>query len=358
VSAVRLVATGPDARDGWEKVAISAHDQLAICHQPVWMDCVTDSGTFVDATRLYETADGRQLVLPLVRRAVTPGPVGLYESWPPYWEGARDSGGLISEHGPVTAADVRGVLADLRRLPAVRIRVVPSTHDAAAWQQAAPESIARLMPLKAFVVDLSGGFEQIWSQRSSKKTRYKVRKAERSGVEVEHDSTGRLLPVFDQLYRRSVDAWADAHFLPTPVARRLIERRHDHRKLCMVAGRLGEACRVWIAWKDGEALSGIVVHSSGAAATYWKGATDKAKVRALGATDLLHSRAMQLACEEGRSRYDLGTSGLESLSQFKLSLGAAPVRYHSYQVERVPLTAAQEWMRARFKNALGATAGA
>jgi lipid II:glycine glycyltransferase (peptidoglycan interpeptide bridge formation enzyme) len=245
---------------------------------------------------------------------------------------------------------VRDVIVDLRRLPAVRIRIVPSTADAPAWEQAVPASVARCR-FEAFVVDLTGGFDETWSQRASKKTRYKVRKAEREGVQVESDTTGRLLPVFNQLYQRSVDAWARDHFLPTPIAHPLIERRHDHAKLEMVARRLGDACRVWIAWKDGEPLSGIVVHSSGSAATYWKGATDKAKVRALGATDLLHSRAMQAACGEGRSRYDLGRSGLASLTQFKLSLGARRVEYFSYQLERLPLTATQEWVRTGLKRA-------
>ena len=90
------------------------------------------------------------------------------------------------------------------------------------------------------------------------------------------------------------------------------KRKNRARKAVrqIAAERLGSRCQVWIARRGGTPVSGIVVFSHGAAATYWKGATDKALVGSSGATDLLHCRAMQDACQEGRTRYDLGTSGL------------------------------------------------
>jgi len=208
--------------------------------------------------------------------------------------------------------------------------------------------------MQAYVVDLSGGFETVWSQRFSKKARYKSRKAERDGIEVEKDTTGRLLPVFGELYDRSVQAWSQDYFLPAPIARRVIDRRHPHHKLQVVARRLGSRCQIWIARRDGEPVSGIVVFSHGAAATYWKGATDKALVGASGATDLLHRRAIEDACEAGRIRYDLGVSGLASLTSFKRSIGATREDYLSYRFERMPLTEVQESLRIGLKRAGGA----
>lgn len=351
---IRLVATGAQARPAWEEIAARNPD-LAICHQPVWMDCMHEVGGHIDAARLYETRDGRRLLLPLAGRPLPPGLPLLYDSWPRYWEGARDSGGLLSADGPITAEDVREVAADLARMPALRVRVVPSTADATAWAAGAPDSIPRV-PLHAQVVDLTGGFDVVWTRRFSKKTREKSRKAERRGVVVESDSTGRLLPVFDALYQRSVDNWAAAHFLPTPLARRVIEGRHDHAKLTVVARRLGERCTVWIAWSQGEPVSGIVVLGQGPAATYWKGATDKDLVRASGATDYLHTCAIRAACEAGRTRYDLGTSGLDSLTRFKAGLGAQLHRYQSYSFERIPLTPAQELLRVGLRRAFTAAA--
>jgi lipid II:glycine glycyltransferase (peptidoglycan interpeptide bridge formation enzyme) len=193
-------------------------------------------------------------------------------------------------------------------------------------------------------------------QRFSKKTREKSRKAERRGIVVESDGAGRLLPIFDMLYRRSMEHWAADHFLPTPVARRVIERRHDHTKLEAVARRLGQRCQVWIAWSQGEPVSGIVVLGQGPAATYWKGATDKELVRASGATDYLHKCAIEAACQAGRTRYDLGTSGLESLARFKEGLGARLQNYEAYSFERIPFTPAQELFRVGLRRAFTAAA--
>ena len=351
-AALRVIAVGDAAHPAWAQIA-AGHPDVAVCHLPEWMDCVCEAGPFTDATRLYETPDGRRLVLPLARRRHLPGPLSLYDSWPPYWEGARDSGGLIGERGIVTPDDVRGVIEDLTRLPALRTRVFPSTADAPVWEAAAPPDVPRTA-MQAYVVDLSGGFETVWSQRFSKKARYKSRKAERDGIEVEKDTTGRLLPVFGELYDRSVQAWSQDYFLPAPIARRVIDRRHPHHKLQVVARRLGSRCQIWIARRDGEPVSGIVVFSHGAAATYWKGATDKALVGASGATDLLHRRAIEDACEAGRIRYDLGVSGLASLTSFKRSIGATREDYLSYRFERMPLTEVQESLRIGLKRAGGA----
>lgn len=349
---LRLAAVGADTRQAWQEIVDSHHD-LAVCHLPEWMDCVREAGPFSDASRLYLAPDGRRLLLPLAKRRHLSGPLSLYDSWPPYWEGARDSGGLIAEHGIVTPQDVRDVIADLAALPALRTRVVPSTADAGVWAASAPASVARTA-MSAYVVDLSGGFEAVWTERFSKKARYKSRKAERDGIVVEMDTNGRLLREFGALYQRSVDAWSQAYFLPTPLARRVIDGRHPHAKLEVVARRLGSRCQIWIARREGRPVSGIVVLSHGAAATYWKGATDKALVGASGATDLLHRRAIEEACRAGRSRYDLGVSGLASLTAFKMSIGATRQDYESYRFERLPLTDTQESLRTGLKRAAGA----
>jgi hypothetical protein len=248
----------------------------------------------------------------------------------------------------VTTDDVRAVVADLARLPAVRIRVRPSTADEAAWAQGTPQGLGRTT-MHSWVLDLTGGFDVVWSQRFTKQARYKSRKAERDGVEVEKDTQGRLLDEFARLYDGSVDAWSRDYFLPAPLARRVIGGRHPHRKLEVVARRLGERCQVWIARRDGVPLAGIVVLSDGAAATYWKGATDKVRSGSSGATDLLHRRAVEDACRSGRTRYDLGTSGLASLTAFKEKLGAVRVEHAAYRLERLPLTEAQELAVAAVK---------
>src|SRR2546426_214943 len=78
---------------------------------------------------------------------------------------------------------------------------------ASAWAAGAPPQ-AIAVPKRAHVLDLEGGFESIWSKRFTQATRTRVRKAEREGVAVECDTSGRLVPDFYELMTGAVARWA------------------------------------------------------------------------------------------------------------------------------------------------------
>src|SRR5438876_910923 len=64
--------SSPAPRDAWEEVLRRA--PLALETQsPAWADATCAAGGFEDASRLYETANGRRLVLPLLRRSFAGG---------------------------------------------------------------------------------------------------------------------------------------------------------------------------------------------------------------------------------------------------------------------------------------------
>ncbi|MGE5070817.1 MAG: hypothetical protein ACM3KJ_09210, partial [Bacillota bacterium] len=44
------------------------------------------------------------------------------------------------------------------------------------------------------VLDLDGGFDRVWGERFHASARKAVRRAERAGLTVERDTTGRLVP--------------------------------------------------------------------------------------------------------------------------------------------------------------------
>src|SRR3954468_22045023 len=72
VSLPSYVVTTPAPRDVWTQ--LQADDAAAPPFQsPAWTDCVVQVGGGRDVSRLYELADGRQLVLPLVRTKHTSG---------------------------------------------------------------------------------------------------------------------------------------------------------------------------------------------------------------------------------------------------------------------------------------------
>ena len=67
------------------------------------------------------------------------------------------------------------------------------------------------------VVDLTVGFEALRDNHFARTVRQKLRKRRRGradGVEIEVDSTGRLIPVFYDIYRAWVDRWISRSGLP------------------------------------------------------------------------------------------------------------------------------------------------
>jgi hypothetical protein len=342
------VQTGAGARVEWERIRLVT-ERLPISHLPEWLDCMCSSGRWVDATRAYHTTDGRRLVLPMVRRRVTPARAGDYQSWPYLWDAGADNGGLISD-GPVHVDDVRMVATDLISIPAARIQVTPGAWDDGVWAAAALWRWRRLL-LSAHVVDLREGSHSSHVDGMSANFRKRLRKAERT-FEIESDTIGRLMPVVDGLYRRVIEGRAREHWLPTAMARQLLMYRDPPERRAELVRRFGRNYRVWVAWRAGQAVAAITVLSAGPAATFAGGVTDKAAAGNSGVGQLLHTRVMETARKEGRSRYDLGSSGAPSHVFFKESIGARAIAYHSYSFERLPVTASERTVRTIARTAL------
>ena len=158
---------------------------------------------------------------------------------------------------------------------------------------------------------------------------------------MESDSTGRLIPVFDVLFRSSVDRWAQDRGYPLTLMRWLAQRQHPLKKFGAVARALGERCTVWIAWRQGEPIAGIINLTKDPRVTYWRGAMDKERSRGTGANELLHRCAIEAACAGERQSYDFGLSQTADLRRFKGTFGAAEVPVHIYYFERLPTAAAE-----------------
>jgi hypothetical protein len=173
-------------------------------------------------------------------------------------------------------------------------------------------------------------------------------------VTVERDDTGRLMPVFDALYRKSVDRWASQQHEPRWLARLRARRRDPHEKFQFVAQRLGHACHVWVAWRAGEPIASVVVLAHGYHTTMWRSAMDKESARGTGATELLHQMAIEEACASGHRFYHLGDSAPGSaLARNKRGYGAVENPYTGYRFERLPVTAVDHFLRRQAKRVIG-----
>jgi CelD/BcsL family acetyltransferase involved in cellulose biosynthesis len=293
------------------------------------------------------SADGHQLILPLARRRVPGMPVAA-SSMPFGW----GTGGLISSRGRVSAEDVAAVVADVALDHALFIGVRPSPATAAAWAAGVPKDALRT-PHMTQTVDLSGGFDAVWKHRFASTVRSHCRKAERRGVTVQRDDVGRLIPVFDALYRCSVQRWASQQHEPKWLAQWRARRRDPLQKFQTVAERLGTACRVWVASRFGQPVASMIVLVHGHHSMMWRAAMDKEAARGSGASELLHSLAIEEACAAGHRFFHLGESAPSSLlARNKRGFGGEEIHYTGYRFERLPMTAADRFLRRQVKRVL------
>jgi hypothetical protein len=338
--------TSPAPRDAWEEVLVSDPTAL-VTHTPTWLDFVCKAGVYEDASRLYELPGGRRLILPMVRRRHLPGALAAEASFPPNF----GMGGLLAPGG-VEAADAKAVFSDLAGRDVVRTSLRHNPLNGRALAAARPSG-AVVVPLLAQVLSLEGGFQRVWKNRFTGAARTAVRKAERSRLTVERDTSGRLVPVLYELYERSLDRWAQQQHEPRALARWRGHRADPRKKLELMAQALGDACRIWVAWGDGRPAAAILV-LQGMNATYSRGMMDKELAGPLRANHLLHRLAIEEACTAGCRSYHMGESGFSaSLMQFKAAFGARAYAHAEYHLEQVPITALDRQARSLIKRAIG-----
>jgi len=306
--------------------AVLASDPEAMPTQsPEFMEAICGDGRWRDASRMYADERGRRIVLPMVRRA---GMVTIEASNPPRW----GFGGLLAEGG-VRQTDVDAVTRELAARPVLRQSIRPNPIQGERWKTAHGLHLAR----RAHVVDLAGGEGGLWSD-VSKTTRRNVRKAERAGVEIECDTTGRLLPLFFRLFELSRVRWAEQQHEPVWMSQWRTRRHDPIEKWQRIARDLGGSCRIWIASYRGEPAAGMIV-LHGVSAHDTRGAIDKQLAAATQANYLLQWRAMQAACAEGIRWYHMGESGTSArISYFKERFGAKPFEFDEVRIERLPLS--------------------
>lgn len=328
--------------------AVLACDPRALATQtPAWAECVVSSGGHRDASRLYRFDDGRRIVVPMARRTGLPARLAVHGSWPFDW----GVGGPIAD-GPLGTEHAQAVFADLAANTGVRVTLRTGPDADAAWDTAPAPYVRE--EYSSSVVDLRGGFEEVWSRRARSSTRRAVRKAERSNLRVEVDTTGALIDDFDRLYRLSVERWAQAQHEPVLLARWRSSRANPRRKFQAVADRLAGQCAVWLAYVGARPAAGLIVLRHGRHAKYWRGAMDADLAGPVRANDLLHRLAIEAACADGCHSYHMGESRPGSgLARFKAGFGAQERRGSSFRAERLPLSAAEARVRGVVKRAVG-----
>jgi hypothetical protein len=316
---------------------------------PTWLDCVCNEGTFSDASRLYEFSGGRMAILPMARRSRLSPLLATEASWPFDW----GAGGIITSGGSLRPEEVDAIFQDLACRPALRVSVRFNAPVHPSWIGPSRSGFTTIHHT-THILDLSGGFNHVWQQKFRSNVRRNVRKAERSSIEVSVDRTGRLIPIFCDLYEQSIIRWAKQQHEPLHIARWRARRANPPHKFATVARAFQAACAVWVASLSGEPVAALIVLRHGQHAKYWRGAMNKDAASPVRANDLLHKLAIEDACATGCRSYYMGDSRPgSSLARFKEGFGATTHSAPTYRQERLPLTATDACLRNLAKRALG-----
>ena len=335
----------PAPRAVWEE-ALRSDPAALETQSPAWSDAMCAAMGFTDVSRAYEMADGRQLVLPLLRRSV--GPVPLSEGSNPLHCGV---GGLLAPDGP-RPDEVAAVLRDLhRRRVLVRTFWPQPVHAAAVGRRGprarrrrrAPGPPARPGAGLGRVVGegvLAPSAGAACAPPSG--TASRSRPARRASSSAE----------FYGLLELATARWARMQHEPRWLTMARLRGRDPLKKFQAAARALGERFRVSIASVEGRPIAGLVV-LQGRNAYYFRGAMDET-MRDHRPNDLLHSRAIEDACEAGCGAYYMGDSGWSpSAASFKERFGARPVHYREYRFERLPLSRTEHAVKNVVKRAIG-----
>jgi hypothetical protein len=342
-----VVVTTPVPRDAWD--ALVRSDPGAVVTQSLaWRDAVFADGRYRDVSRLYEFASGRRIALPLARRRRATGWTAVTASWPPVWGMC----GPICQDGQVSAAEAAAVLADVAGPGTVAAEIRLREGASEVWRSEARGY--RAEERGYHMLDLAGGFSEVWSHRFRGTARTAVRKAERSGLDVEVDRSGRALGVFFDLYEKSIHRWAAMQHEPVALTRWRTIRATPPRMVAAVSAQFGKDCEIWTARANGVPVAAIVVVRAGSHARYWRGAMDKELASPVRANEYLHSRAIEEACRDGYRWYEMGQSRPGSpLAAFKEKLGATLQPGYTLRTERLPLHTARSFAKKTVKSAIG-----
>ena len=289
--AVRV--TSPAPREAWREV-LAADPNALVFHSPAWLDFVCNAASYEDASRLYELSDGRRLVLPIVRQEHCRADSRTRPKIPLAW----GTGGIIAAGG-VRPTDAAAAVADLAGRNVVRTTLRPNPLDAPAWDAARP---AGAVVIRAWLTSCrSKEASTACGGSASRATRGGPSRRPTARASDDRDTSGRLIPVYYDLFARSLDRWAAQQHEPRMLARMRGYHRDPKRKFVQMARTFGESFRVWVAWADDRPAAAILVlRGSNAATHYMRGAMDK---RVAGPTQ------GELPVDGSRSRKRAPTAG-------------------------------------------------
>ena len=187
------------------------------------------------------------------------------------------------------------------------------------------------------VIDLREGADAARASWSGS-ARRGVGRAERAGVTIRIGVTSEDWDAYRRLYGRTRDRW------DTPL------NEHDDSLFGLISKIGGDEALLVLAERAGEACAGAVMFLHGRHASGWHAASDVAS--ASGSFNALQWTVLDILEKRGIDTYDLlGSSGLEGVVKFKLSIGGFPHRVRTVVGTHFLVAAARSARRLVVPNA-------
>jgi CelD/BcsL family acetyltransferase involved in cellulose biosynthesis len=174
--------------------------------------------------------------------------------------------------------------------------------------------------METHLIDLAGGFDELWTGSIERQRKKRTRRAKRLGITVRRARSADDVESYYQVYSRRMDMWGGEGGVKYPPGLfvELLERG-------------GDATRLYVAEHDGRVVGGHFNFYFKGMVTAWNGVTSPDS-NYLQPGTLLYIHCLREACDEGYEVYNLGASlNKQSLIDFKESLGGVPYTYSSYR---------------------------
>lgn len=343
IDGIRSVSS-PAPVGAWARV-LAADPGATALQTPDYLAAVLKARGGRDVSRHYVLTDGRELVLPLVQQSYGPGLVAAD------YPGGFGHGSMLATGG-LRCQDVATVVADLRGR-GLSTRIGGGHHTADQWSAGLMPGVVEV-PRRVDVVDLPDTMEEYLGGAVRRQARQNVNKARRLGVEIEQDSTGRLIPTFYDLYRSWVERWIGRSGMPPALARYSALKQEPYAKFETVAELMGDKCRVFIAWHRGRAVASCITFVHGEHAIGWRSYSIKELAGPVSANTAVQIAGMGDAIASGCRYFDLGQSGdVSNLQTYKNSLGGSPRRVVDLRIEAPTVTRARTLIESGKNRTIG-----
>lgn len=292
--------------DAWDEAVAASGQRFRFSHRAEAGLELERAYPSYEALRLEASwSDGSRWLLPLVRVRRRLRALDRLEGMPLGWEGTPLDVGVGVGTG--------GLQPILRALGGGSIRVNGGPGGA-------PPGAGREPVGRASVLDLTPGWDRIWSEAFSGKNRTSCRKAEKEGVVTRHDADGAHASDYWRLYAEAAAGWG---YETPPYPRALVEglARSSNAEL-------------WMAFVGERPAAGALLLAGSHDLFYWSGAMDR-ELGGLYPANAVLRHAIEAACAHGYETFDFGASaGLDGVRRFKESFGAEPRPVFAAEAER------------------------